>query len=279
MQLDPLSPSIGAVISGLDSSGLREVAVVSALRTALARHGVLFLRGMPGGSAELLDLARVFGAPIEGAHPKFGAVEGFPQIAVARNDAANPPDINVWHSDTTFRALPAGVCVLKCIECPPLGGDTIWSSMYAAHDALSPGMQSFLAGLDAEHRLPLDTVPPELARAASGGEIAAVHPLLRWIPETQRACLFVNRVYTRRIIGLHRLESRGLLEMLFDLAESPDFQVRFRWEKDSVAIWDNRITQHFAVADYHPSVRVMHRIALLGEQPLRVPPNAAGAGS
>lgn len=161
--------------------------------------------------------------------------------------------------------------MLQCQECPPEGGDTLWASMYAAHDALSPGLRAWLATLQAEHRLPLDTVSPALVRSLGEREIAALHPLVRWIPETGRRSLFVNRVYTKRIAGLHRTESSGLLSMLFDLAESPDFQVRLRWQPGDIAIWDNRITQHFATADYYPARRVMHRIALRGEAPLPVP--------
>ena len=114
----------------------------------------------------------------------------------------------------------------------------------------------------------MDNVPVELVRQIGDREISAIHPMVRWIPEIARPSLFVNRVYTKRVVGLHRMESEGLLSMLFDLTESPDFQVRFRWRKNSIAIWDNRMTQHFAAADYFPHKRVMHRIALRGEAPL-----------
>ena len=152
-------------------------------------------------------------------------------------------------------AIPAGVCVLKSVECPQEGGDTLWSSMYAALDALSPEMLDLLTSLQGEHRLPLDTVPVERVRNIGDREILAIHPVVRLIEEQARPSLFVNRVYTKRLLGMHKLQSQGLLNMLFDLAESPDFQVRFRWQKDSIAIWDNRITQHYAVADYFPQKR------------------------
>jgi taurine dioxygenase len=271
MQIDRMSPHVGAVVSGFDCDKLADEATRAELQRGLHRHGVLFFRELGLAAAELRELACVFGRPIADSHPKFGALEGYPEIAIVTNDAHNPPDINVWHTDTTFMRVPAGVCVLKCEECPSPGGDTLWSSMYAAYDALSPGMQRFLASLQAEHRLPLDTVAPERVRSVGDREISAVHPVVRWIPETGRPSLFVNRVYTKRVLGMHSIESRGLLEMLFELGESPDFQVRFSWRKDSIAIWDNRITQHFAVADYFPARRVMHRIALFGEAPLSLP--------
>jgi taurine dioxygenase len=270
MRIDRVSPTLGARVSDLDLSE-PDSACCDALRAALPMHGVLFLHTPEGDPAALLGLARIFGEPIRNPHPKFGALPEFPEVSVVVNDAANPPDINVWHTDTTFMQVPAGVCVLQCQECPPEGGDTLWASMYAAHDALSPGLRAWLATLQAEHRLPLDTVSPALVRSLGEREIAALHPLVRWIPETGRRSLFVNRVYTKRIAGLHRTESSGLLSMLFDLAESPDFQVRLRWQPGDIAIWDNRITQHYATADYYPARRVMHRIALRGEAPLPVP--------
>lgn len=270
MRIDRVSPAIGARITGLDPNALDE-ACRQTLRSALPVHGVLFLHAPTLNPEALLALARTFGEPICNPHPKFGALPGFPEVSVVVNDAGNPPDINVWHTDTTYMQVPAGVCVLQSQECPTEGGDTLWASMYAAHDALSPGLRDWLATLQAEHRLPLDTVSPALVRSLGDREIAAVHPVVRWIPETGRRSLFVNRVYTKRIPGLHRTESSGLLSMLFDLAESPDFQVRLRWQPGDIAIWDNRITQHFAAADYYPARRVMHRIALRGEAPLPVP--------
>ena len=270
MHIERVSPALGARVSGLDIEHPGE-AECSALRAALPLHGVLFLHAPAGRPRALLDLARIFGEPLCNSHPKFGALSDHPEVSVVVNDAANPPDINVWHTDTTFMQLPAGVCVLQCQECPPEGGDTLWASMYAAHDALAPGLREWLATLQAEHRLPLDTVSPDLVRSLGEREIAALHPVVRWIPETGCRSLFVNRVYTKRIPGLHRTESSGLLAMLFDLAESPDFQVRLRWQAGDIAIWDNRITQHFATADYYPARRVMHRIALRGETPLPVP--------
>ena len=270
MRIDRVSPTLGARVSDLDLSEL-DSACCEALRAALPMHGVLFLHTPEGDPAALLGLARIFGEPICNPHPKFGALPEYPKVSVVVNDAANPPDINVWHTDTTFMQVPAGVCVLQCQECPAEGGDTLWASMYAAHDALSPGLRAWLATLQAEHRLPLDTVSPALVRSLGEREIAALHPVVRWIPETGRRSLFVNRVYTKRIAGLHRMESSGLLSMLFDLAESPDFQVRLRWQPGDIAIWDNRITQHFATADYYPARRVMHRIALRGETPFPVP--------
>lgn len=236
------------------------------MRKALAEHQLLFLRDQPLDAVQQLRLAEAFGKPIMGGHPKFGCVDGRDEVSLVINDGENPPDINVWHTDMTFLDPPAGACVLHCVETPQGGGgNTIWSSMYAAFDALSGPMRDLLEPLDAYHQLPLDGFPPEQIAKAVGRPIAADHPVLRWIPDAGRAALFVNRVYTQRINGLSREESRGVLNALFAIAESPDRQYRFAWRAGSTAIWDNRSTQHFAVADYFPARRVMHRVAVEGE--------------
>ena len=273
LQLHKVSTHIGAEVSGIDFSVPLKSELELALKNALSRYGVLFIRDQALEAEQLLSLAKIFGEPLPNSHPKFSSIDGYPEIAVVVNDQDNPPDINVWHTDTTFMSVPAGVCVLKCVECPSEGGDTLWSSMYAALDALSPSMLDFLSGLEAEHRLPLDNVPAELVHSIGDREILANHPVLRWIPELKRPSLFVNRVYAKRLLGLHKIESQGLLDMLFTLSESPDFQIRYRWRKNSIAIWDNRITQHFAAADYFPERRVMHRVALVGEKPILYRPH------
>ena len=266
MKFERLSPHLGASVIGLDlNTGLGPDEKES-LRQALAEHQVLFIRDQPLDAAQQVRLAEAFGTPIKDGHPKFGFVEGCEEVSLIINDADNPPDINVWHTDVTFANPPAGTCVLHCVETPPGGGgNTIWSSMMAAWDALSAPMKAFLEPLDAYHQLPLDGFPPKLIASAMGRNIATTHPVIRWVPEAGRAALFVNRVYTQRIEGLTRAESRGVLDALFAAAESPDLQYRFAWRAGSTAIWDNRSTQHFAVADYFPARRVMHRVAIQGE--------------
>jgi taurine dioxygenase len=262
MRFERLSPHIGAEVSGLDLSGRIDKA---ALRQGLADHQLLVIRDQPINARQQLQLAEVFGEPIKDPHPKFGCVNGQEEVSLVINDAANPPDINVWHTDTTFLDPPAGTCVLHCVEMPKLGGNTIWASMFAAYDALSTAMKAFLEPLDAYHQLPLDGFPPDLIATVSGRPIAATHPVIRWVREAGRAALFVNRVYTQRIEGLTKAESKGVLEALFAITENADRHYRFAWQPGSTVIWDNRSTQHFAVADYFPERRVMHRIAVRGE--------------
>lgn len=266
MKLTRLSPHIGAEVSELDLGASLDDETATQLRQVLCEHQVLVFRGQPLSADKQVELASVFGKPMLDSHPKFGCVDGNNAVALVINDRDNPPDINVWHTDTTFKDPPAGACVLHCVETPAGGGgNTIWASMTAAYDALSEPMKRFLEPLSAYHQLPLDGRPPELISTVMGKEISASHPIVRWLPETGKPSLFVNRVYTQRINGLAAAESQALLQGLFAIAESPDHQVRLSWNAGDTVIWDNRSTQHYAVADYWPMRRVMHRVAVQGE--------------
>ena len=187
-------------------------------------------------------------------------------MAVISNDENNPPDINVWHTDLSYKAKPAKACVLYCQETPAIGGDTLWASMRAAYQSLSPQLQQLFAGLSARHLLPLNTVSIERAKSVIGQEIDTVHPVVHLHSDTNEKCLFVNSIYTQTILDLPDIESLNLLQMLFNICEQPEFQIRFKWQKGSVAIWDNRCTQHYAVADYFPERRVMHRVSICGDK-------------
>lgn len=263
-----LEPALGAQIGALDLGRPIDADTAARLRQALGEHEVLFFRDQDLTPASQVELARAFGEPEPSSHPKFGHAEGHPEVAIVVNDAANPPDVNVWHTDMTFVDRPPSACVLYCVEPAPLGGDTIWASMSAAWRALSAPLQSLLLGLSARHSLRLDGIAMEQIRQLGDRQISAVHPLVRRHPETGRLSLFVNGVYTRRIEGLTEEESRALLPALCALAERPEFQVRFRWQRGSIAVWDNRCTQHYAVADYAPARRVMHRVTVAGDRPL-----------
>jgi len=266
MKLSRLSPHIGAEVSGIDLCADLEGETARELRQALCEYQMLVIRAQPLSADQQVKLARVFGEPMPDSHPKFGCADGNRVVALVINDRDNPPDINVWHTDTTFKDPPAGVCVLHCVDTPPGGGgNTIWASMTAAYEALSEPMKRFLEPLTAYHQLPLDGRPPELIATVMGKEIAAIHPVIRWIPEIEKPSLFVNRIYTQRIEGLTAAESEAVLQGLFAVAESPDRQFRVSWNAGDTVIWDNRSTQHYAVADYWPKTRVMHRVAVKGE--------------
>ncbi|MEZ5500672.1 MAG: TauD/TfdA family dioxygenase [Steroidobacteraceae bacterium] len=256
----PITPAIGAEVSGLDLAAPLDESIAAFLRESLARFGVLSLRGQSLSPGRQVEIAALFGRPVADPHPKFGHVDGYPQVSIVINDEKNPPEINVWHADLTFRAQPGLACVLHCIELPATGGDTLWSSMAAAYDALSPAIKRLIEPLQAVHRLPVDGYPLEAVMAMPDRE--SIHPVVRRHPVSGCACLYVNSVYTREIVGLSRNESRHLLAMLFEHVACPDFQMRYRWQQGSLVIWDNLLTQHYAAADYYPQRRVMHRVAV-----------------
>ncbi len=262
-----LTPALGALIEGCDLSKPLSAATQDFLRNALVEHEVIFFREQRLTPAGHVALARLFGEPDAVRHPKFSVVEGHPEIAIVINDATRPPDIDVWHTDLTFLAEPPAGCVLYCIECPPVGGDTLWASLTSAYAALSPTTRAALAELRARHALRLDGIPLSEIRKLGDRSIEASHPVVRRHPTSGRLSLFVNSVYTRSIEEMTDIESRQLLAMLHEHSQRPEHQVRFKWAPGSIAIWDNRCTQHYAVADYFPARRVMHRVSIVGERP------------
>jgi taurine dioxygenase len=197
------------------------------------------------------------------------ADQGHPEIVVLESDAKRPYVADRWHSDVSFEKCPPLGSILRAVAVPETGGDTMWANMYAAHDALSDTMQRLLSGLTAFHdgggfaRIAKD----DSQRRDLESRQTAEHPVVRTHPATGRRALFVNSVFTKRIVGMKPAESRALLGFLCEHLASPDFSCRFRWRKDSIAMWDNRCTQHRVVADAVPSYRRMERVTLIGDEP------------
>jgi len=280
-----VTPAIGAEVFGVDLSAEMDNSTFAALHDALSAHHVLFFRDQTIGPKEQLRLAECFG-PVEPMHPMFPHVDGTPQVSVLLNDAENPPFNDNWHTDVTFKQEPPMAVVLRCVESPRTGGDTVWSSMIAAYQALSPAMQEFLAGKVAVHsfvtgfsksKLKLDDFEERKNKAAK--EYPPVkHPVVRSHPVTGEKGLFVNSGFTSHIEGLLPEESEAVLHMLFAHVKRPEFHVRFQWKPNSVAIWDNRCTQHYALGDYYPERRVMHRVTIEGDRPYHVPPSQTAEG-
>jgi taurine dioxygenase len=268
LRVRKLAPALGASIDGIDLSRPLDDASARLVREALYEHEVIFFRDQQLSPALQVALARLFGEPERTRHPKFDCVEGQPEVAIVINDDARPPDIDVWHTDMTFIEQPPAACVLYCIECPASGGDTLWASLSSAYRALTPSLQTLLQNYSARHALRLDDIPMQQIQKLGDRVISASHPVIRRHPASGRLCLFVNSVYTRSIDGLAEPESRHLLAMLFEISQRPEHQARFHWTPGSVAIWDNRCTQHYAIADYFPQRRVMHRVAVVGDRPL-----------
>jgi taurine dioxygenase len=264
-----LTPALGAEVDSVDLSQELTEDAAHAIRDALSRFSVLFFHDQDLSPERHLQLARLLGTVESTPHPKFDQVDGVPEVSIVINDDQRPPDINVWHTDLTFRESPVRACLLYCLESPATGGDTLWSSLRAAYDHLSPGMRRYLQPLTARHRLPLQGIDPELLARAAAQPNAATHPVICELPENGARYLFVNPVYTERILDVPDYESRRILDLLFGLAQLPEHQLRFRWSAGCLAIWDNRCTQHYAAADYFPQRRVMHRVTVRGEPPQR----------
>jgi len=268
----PLSPTIGAEIVGLDLRSPLDDAQLSALRSVLLDRKVLFFRDQDITTAQHLAFARRFGE-LE-VHPFAPHKPGFPEVLAITHDEATPGRENVWHSDVTWRLEPSLGSVLRCLQCPDVGGDTLFSDMYAAFDNLPPDVKQRVSGLTARHDFAAFRSGLR-ARGASEEEIEDFnarfpnpeHPVIRTHPETGRQGIYVNRAFTTEIIGVAPEESRQLLQLLYRQATKPEYQCRFRWRPNSIAFWDNRACQHYATSDYWPAVRRVERVTIIGDTP------------
>jgi len=207
-------------------------------------------------------------------HP-FSPEGQVPEIMVLHNHKDNPVlSTDVWHSDTTFRQFPTRYSILRCLAIPDAGGDTIWADMCAAFDGLSETMQGILSGLQAVHdfknfRVLFGDNEDDHKRLRRMDELYPnpVHPLVRTHPVTGAKAIFVNPQFTAAIVGMSERESRVLLDFLYEQPKVPEYQFRLRWKPGTMAIWDNRSTQHYAANDYYPARRHMERVAIIGDRP------------
>jgi len=274
IQIVPLNPVIGAELHGVDLSKPLGDRTLAAIKQALLDHQVIFFRDQDLDPDSHIRLAEAFGE-LEAPHPILPQVESHPQISILENDENRPPEINVWHTDVTWKDKPPLGSVLFSTDIPASGGDTIWASMTAVYEALSPSMQKRLEGLRAVHSIASFAHSSNYDASQNMEKMAEIlklyppqsHPLIRTHPETGKKGLFVNSGFTTHIEDLPRDESDALLRFLYDKVKTPEFQVRFKWTKGAVAIWDNRCTQHYPVADYYPQFRRMHRITIKGDVP------------
>ncbi len=274
IQVTPLTPTIGAVLGNVDLSKPLDDAVIAEIRAALLRHKVVFFEDQHITPVQHRDFAARFGELH--THPLYPGVPEAPEMFVLDNHANNPTDNDAWHTDVTFIQTPPLGAILYAKLLPENGGDTCWANMQAAYEALSKPMQRFLSELDAVHDFargfPARGRVAKVAGADKHAKAAeehppVVHPVVRTHPETGADGLFVNYGFTARIKGLRHNESEALLNMLFVHVQKPEFQIRWKWKPNSIAFWDNRITQHYAVNDYLPARRVMNRATILGDRP------------
>lgn len=268
ISVEPLSPTIGAEISGVDLSRPLSNQARKEVHEALLKHLVIFFRDQDIDLDQQKAFGRLFGKLH--IHPTAPAPPGHPEVLVIKaDDASKAVAGNRWHTDVSCDAEPPMGSILHMRQLPPTGGDTMFANMYAAYEALSKPMQAFLAGLQAWHESE-QTLRGTLGQSLRDGVKEypkALHPVVRTHPETGRKALFVNSGFTTRIEGLGEKESRAVLDMLFDHVRTPEFQCRFRWREKSVAFWDNRSTQHYALWDYFPHSRLGYRVTVCGDRP------------
>ncbi|RYD25111.1 MAG: taurine dioxygenase [Lysobacteraceae bacterium] len=278
LSVAPCGPVLGAEVAGLRVDGSIDADVANALRALLLRYKVLFFRDLDLDHDQHLALARVWGE-LEG-HPVIKHVPGYPEILDIRGSEGRVEDsagnhrfqtLDKWHADVTFRAAPSMGAVLCAREIPAIGGDTLWADAAAVYAGLSDAVKAQIDGRTATHDLLFDfgdRIAPD-RRAAIAAEFPPQHhPIVRVHPETGERVLFVNASFTSRVDGMEDAQSAELLTQLLDRFKVPEYQVRFRWTPNAVAVWDNRVTQHYPVADYWPARRRMERVTIRGDVPL-----------
>lgn len=281
MQIEQLTYSIGAELTGVKlADAVHDDGLFDEIRTALVKHRVLFLRDQEFTRAEHVAFARRFGDLED--HPVAGSGPEHPGLVRIYKSPEQPNDRyeNAWHTDATWRNAPPFGCVLRCVECPPVGGDTMWANMVLAYEKLPDDIKHQIADLRARHSIEASfgaAMPIEKRLELKARFPDAEHPVVRIHPDTGEKILFVN-AFTTHFTNYHTAArvrfgqdanpgAAQLLSYLISQAYIPEFQVRWRWQPNSVAIWDNRSTQHYAVMDYPPSHRKMERAGIIGDIP------------
>lgn len=279
MHIEQLSCNIGAELQGIRlADAIHDDDLFVEIRQQLLQHRVLFLRNQDLTRAEHVAFAERFGQLED--HPAVGSHPDHPGLVQIYKSPDSPIDRyeNAWHSDASWRQAPPMGCVLRCIECPTVGGDTMWVNMVAAYANLPEEIKAKIAHLRAYHSIEASfgaTMPIEKRLALKAQFPDAEHPVVRTHPETGEKILYVN-AFTTHFSNFHIKENvrfgqdanpsaADLLRYLISQAYIPEYQVRWRWQPNSIAIWDNRCTQHYAVMDYPPCHRKMERAGIIGD--------------
>jgi taurine dioxygenase len=281
MRVEPLSCAIGAELINVNlAQAAHDEGLFAAIKAELLKHKVLFLRDQQISRADHVAFARRFGELED--HPVAGSDPDHPGLVRIYKSPEHPNDRyeNAWHTDATWREAPPMGCVLRCVECPPVGGDTMWANMALAYEKLPQDIKALIAPLRARHSIEATfgaAMPIERRLALRAQFPDPEHPVVRTHPETGEKVLFVNGFTThftnyhtpdRVRVGQDYTQGRTqLLDYLISQAAIPEYQVRWRWKPNSVAIWDNRATQHYAVMDYPPCHRKMERAGIIGDKP------------
>ncbi len=283
IEVRPITTALGAEVHGIDLARPLTNKELDTVHQAFLDHQVIFFRDQDISPEQHLDFARKFGEL--DVHPFAAGLKDYPEIMPVVKEAEDHTKTNFggkWHSDVTFYEEPALGSILYALDVPKIGGDTLWANMYLAYETLSDGLKKTLDGLEAVHsakrvyglnnsrtiRRHKDGSGISMkVQASEEAEAEVSHPVVRTHPETGRKLLFVNANFTERFVGWTEEESLPLLDFLCEHATQPAFTCRFRWQKGSIAFWDNRCTQHLAMNDYHGQRREMHRVTICGDKP------------
>ena len=277
VKVQPIASACGAEVAGADLSQPIDDETFADIKQAFLDHQVIFFRDQDITLEQHKDFGRRFGTL--NVHPRYEPLEGHPEIFPIRKD---PEDERIvgesWHHDLTHLAEPPLGSILYALEVPPVGGDTMFASQYAAYESLSDGLKETLDGMIAVHDNRIQSPKVAATRNAArttklrnddeAEEPECEHPVVITHPDTGRKALYVNRVRTHRFAGMTEEESRPLLEYLFEHTHKPEFTCRFRWEKGSIAFWDNRCLMHKALNDYPGHRRYMNRVTVNGARPV-----------
>ena len=271
LDVRPMTPAIGAEIHGVDLGAPAISERIPEVRAALLKYGVIFFRDQNLTSEQHITFARQFGE-LE-IHPATPKDQPNPEVLRIIHGPDSRGQENAWHSDVTWRERPSLGSILFAREVPECGGDTLFANMHMAYERLSDEMKRLCEGLTAVHDIAqvfakrLNKAPEELHDKYPPMR----HPVIRTHPETGERAIYVNTAFTSHIEGLSAQESRWLLDHLYATATDVEIQCRFRWQPGSIAFWDNRVCQHFAVSDYFPARRVMERVTIAGDRPFFTP--------
>lgn len=272
--LEQITPTIGAEISNIDLSQDLSEEKLDQIYQDLIDYKVIFFRNQEISPKNHIALAKSFGE-IEPPHPVYPHVRDFPEIVLLENDANNPPDTDEWHTDVTFKSDPAFASILYSKIIPPSGGDTLWCSLSAIYEALPDDTKKYLETLRAVHDMGsfrnnfIDDDNEKSAQNVNEGFQKfgnAIHPLVKVHPISKNKLLYINPGFTSQIVGMNMTDSNNLLTYLFNFMNKPEFQIRFKWSANTIAIWDNRCTMHYAIGDYMPHHRQMNRITVLNDK-------------
>jgi len=281
IKVEPMTCTIGAELGNVNlGAASRDAGLTAEIRALLLKYKILFFRDQDITRAEHVAFAQRFGDLED--HPVAGSDPDHPGLVRIYKSPDSPIDRyeNCWHTDATWREKPPFGCVLRCVECPPVGGDTMWANMAEAFIRLPEHVKAQIADLRARHSIEASfgaAMPTEKRLALKAEYPDAEHPVVRTHPETGEKILFVNG-FTTHFTNYHTPErvrfgqdanpgASLLLNYLVSQAYVPEYQVRWRWKPNSMAMWDNRSTQHYAVMDYLPCHRKMERAGIIGDKP------------